>query len=439
MSEANTRPHSKSRALLGIATAFVLLLVVAAAWWLLGTSDVQSRLALIRDQGLPTAPNQLNDFYAIPPAEKDATVEWTMAVDIVKASGLETRAVELPILGRGDQPPVPGSEWPQLAECRELLAGAEMAAARKAASEGGFARFPVDFSMGLSTPLTYTQELRSVGRLFMLDAYVAAHDGERDRVLDDVNGMIAASDALHFEPLLISQLVRVALRTMGIRTLEELMPHCQWEDAQLADLQSRLMSIDLKLSFERAMVGERAVGVDAVKSFPLGPFRASNERAVLDFYERSVAGMADSWKGSMESAKELSEEIGGLSRGTLGAFRYSAVLNLLPAVEQVATAGARAESLRRCACIGVAMRRHKLQHGKMPGALEELTADVFELPEGLSVMEVLTDPFDEKPLRLKVDGDAVTIYSVGPNLIDDGGDCEEQRQRALDLGFRVRK
>ena len=47
---------------------------------------------------------------------------------------------------------------------------------------------------------------------------------------------------------------------------------------------------------------------------------------------------------------------------------------------------------------------------------DDVPMDQLELPA-----EVLLDPFDGQPLRNKGRGKERTVYSVGPNLKDDGG------------------
>ena len=49
-------------------------------------------------------------------------------------------------------------------------------------------------------------------------------------------------------------------------------------------------------------------------------------------------------------------------------------------------------------------------------------AQTGRYPERISdISGTLVDPFDGKPLRLKVNGESIRIYSVGPNMKDDGG------------------
>jgi hypothetical protein len=48
------------------------------------------------------------------------------------------------------------------------------------------------------------------------------------------------------------------------------------------------------------------------------------------------------------------------------------------------------------------------------------------------------DPFDGQPLRMKRDGKELLLYSIGPDLRDDGG-AWDPKSKEGDLVFRVRK
>jgi len=61
----------------------------------------------------------------------------------------------------------------------------------------------------------------------------------------------------------------------------------------------------------------------------------------------------------------------------------------------------------------VALRLYHLKHGRYPDSLQGLVPDY--LPA------VPQDPFGGAPLKYRRDGDSYVLYSLGPNLKDDGG------------------
>ena len=102
---------------------------------------------------------------------------------------------------------------------------------------------------------------------------------------------------------------------------------------------------------------------------------------------------------------------------------------ILPTVLQLRETQARL----RCAIAAVAAERYRLKHEKTwPGGLEDLVKD------GL-LKEVPKDPYDGKPLRFKRTPTGVIIYSVGPDMIDNGGKLGRATPRApgTDIGFEL--
>jgi hypothetical protein len=94
-------------------------------------------------------------------------------------------------------------------------------------------------------------------------------------------------------------------------------------------------------------------------------------------------------------------------------------------------AGAREEeAVFRCATVAVAAERFRQNTGHWPTTLAEL------VPNCLSAIP--PDPFDLQPLRLARRPDGIVIYSVGPNLSDDGGAiAQDQAGKRSDLGIRL--
>ena len=102
---------------------------------------------------------------------------------------------------------------------------------------------------------------------------------------------------------------------------------------------------------------------------------------------------------------------------------------ILPTVLQLRETQARL----RCAIAAVAAERYRLKHEKIwPGRLDDLVKD------GL-LKEVPKDPYDGKTLRFKRTPTGLIVYSVGPDLIDNGGKLGRATPRApgTDIGFEL--
>ena len=73
------------------------------------------------------------------------------------------------------------------------------------------------------------------------------------------------------------------------------------------------------------------------------------------------------------------------------------------------------------------------RHQKWPKSLEEL------LPTYLEALPI--DPFTAAPLRFAVVEEGIVIYSIGEDLVDDGGLVARQKKRPhlRDVGVRLHK
>src|SRR5689334_4418658 len=101
-----------------IATALLFLAGVTAlgGWWYVSQNELNSRLAALKAQGLPTTAAEINTYYAVPKGVTDSTALWTKAITGVHALGLAARAKSLPYVGAEGPPtaPLPGQTWDQL-------------------------------------------------------------------------------------------------------------------------------------------------------------------------------------------------------------------------------------------------------------------------------------------------------------------------------------
>lgn len=416
----------------------ILLLVVLGLWYS-SSSSLNSQLEALRAAGQPTTGAEINDFYVVPAGVVDSTDLWVSAIDGVTAANLEVRGKALPIIGVDGKTPIPppGEAWEDLEASRTLLTelDPELQTVWKAAQAGGQARYPVDFTPGINTSLLYTQEARGAARLLSLDAHVAAHDQDYARALKDIRAIFALSDSLRGEPCLISQLVRIAIHSIGRSQIEELLPHCKWNDTQLQSLQTSIASAQFKQEMQRSLSGERATCLMALDTAGIGPFRKTNKLEALRLFQSCIDAMDGTWPESIAQQRAVGAEIKSNMGNQLTRLRLMGVLLLFPAIEQACTAGARAEAWQRTAIIGLAAQRHRLQHGELPASLAEIDPALL----GDRDDTLFSDPFNGKQLIVKTDESNILIYSVGENEQDDGGDIDRSNRQMLDYGFKLQR
>jgi hypothetical protein len=104
---------------------------------------------------------------------------------------------------------------------------------------------------------------------------------------------------------------------------------------------------------------------------------------------------------------------------------------LVPALSNIYKGMLRAEAEHDVALTAVAMETFRLANGKLPEKLTDLTPK-FLADEPL-------DPADGKPLRMVVRDKEVVIYSIGPDMKDDGGKPYDNTTKTGDIALTLPK
>jgi len=416
----------------GLPLLFLLLLVAIYMIWTARAHRRAARaLDAIRAAGEPVDASELNAFYALPEGADHVTRLWLIPMRTFQGRDYERTCEPLPIVGwsEEEQPiPPPGKPWKELEAVEAFLAkyADEMAAAHEAAERGGAARYPVDFSQGWNVLLDHVQQARQVARMLALEARVRAHRGDWPGAIRSIRDMHKLAGSLEREPCLVSQLVRIAIDGIARGTLQELMEAEELPAEELASLQELLQSIDYSEGLERAMIGERAVGVslfqdpaalgDEVPATVLRLLpRGDDLMMYLKFMNRTVAASRLEGAKKLREFEAIEDAVSNMlaALGPIDRVRYAFSSMLLPAVSSVATAEARATAGNRAAAAVIAAERFRREHGRLPEDLEEL------VPEFLA--EVPADPFSGESLKYKAEDGKATVYTVGENRIDERG------------------
>lgn len=419
-----------------------LLLLVLMPLALLGLMvfnshrQLQKQLAELQEAGLPTNGDELNDYYAVPEGQPDSTDAWLRAIVLASDPEFQNDCKPHPIIGIADTPEI-GEAWPDLAKSREFLSSHQevLDAIRTAAEQGGAVRFPVDFQAGLMALLKETQEARALGRILSLDAHVSHRDQKHAQVLKDIIHSFAISDALQHEPTFVSQLVRFALYSTSCDDIRQFLPVSNWDDSQLELLQNAVARIDAKQAVETAMNGERATCLHVVDQNPLFPGMAqSNKLEFLRQFAASEKAMESSWCEAIEMQQAAADEF-KKAGNPISRFRRTFVYLLLPASEQALKAGARMNARQLCTIAAIAAERFRLANDKFPESLDSIPAEY--LPPSFANTKWI-DPFSDKPLTYLNDATGITIYSVGEDQTDDGGNVVySEDNRATDVGLNI--
>jgi hypothetical protein len=274
-------------------------------------------------------------------------------------------------------------------------------------------------------------EVRNAANVLGLDAREEIARGRAAPAIADAAAIFGMSRHFGERPLLISALVGIGIDAMGDKTLEQALPVVKSQD-ELASLRIGELS-PMGRVFQQALRGEERYGLLLYGNLPPGEWGGSQATGVqpastklmgpaagiqgaffrafildLDAYIKLMENLQESATKPYYTVRDQVSHAYGLDHS--GGFLMSI---LGPSLSRAFETLARVEAKDACAQTAVAMTRFRLDHGTLPSHLDDLVPAYLD--------SVPLDPFDGHPLRLAVKNDRRIIYSVGPELVDDGG------------------
>ena len=427
-------PVAAAWPLVGLAAMFVLAKAVAAGTLLFIDNAVRAEVRAARAEAAGVVQSVVPPVL---PADDDAAPLYRQAFGLLEAEK-ELRDEKSPL----EQATVAdvGTE-----EVAAILArhAATLDLLRRATAKPG-CRFDRDWSrISYSTTLPELSSLRQAARLLALAARRAAADGDVATAIADVIRVHRLAGHVAAEPILISGLVEIAIDTMALETLAEILPAATAKDAApLAD-PALTDFVRSSPSLQRHLLGEEAFGLGTfadlaegkvgllesvtlqVDDLSIGPdpagisflYRCFFVPAELAAYQAAMRRFQELAQRAAEPGKrypEISRAAEAVEQETAaGRGGYFASL-LVTALSRVFETQAKSQARHRAAEVLLAATRARLEAAAPPESAESLVpAWLLALP---------ADPFRaEGPLTVKTGADGWLVYSVGPDGEDDGG------------------
>lgn len=299
-------------------------------------------------------------------------------------------------------------------------------------------------------------QLRNLARHLAFDTRVAAHTGDADRAFADSNALFASSEHACQSGLLISDLVGLAIFSLGTQKLGELLAEYPslLSDKQLVDLAHTVGAwrgggrIQVSLAAERvgfddvlqriytddgnsngrltpegvrlleSMTYPPSSGMPsfAVAASPLGAAVMASRAEMRGIYNRLLDAVEAEarvplWQRSEDSRAE--REFFDLVQSPVGRARYFPVSLLVPALSKAMLGAERTTQTRDGMLVAIALELYRRHAGHYPTALDAMVPSF--LPS------VPPDRFDGKPLRYRRVHGRPVVYSIGSDGEDDGG------------------
>jgi tetratricopeptide (TPR) repeat protein len=320
-------------------------------------------------------------------------------------------------------------------------------------------RFPVLLPAGapLETPVLVGMSLPQLARMREFARFVVTEGKARESKARYEDALDAYLVALRMgnhtaqEPFLINGLVGIACNAIGLKAIEQSLVRYELDEKTLAIAQLRVHELSKQRpSIVTAMRGERALGANTVEWLIEHLEKAESflggsgiGQAALSLMLRSKEGQEQMRRDVRVFWNEMDEalqlplaefiETGAGDEPIRKAQARKIPPNIMgmlgPALRHARTVYGRNELYWTVLDVEFALARYAAEHGMYPQTLDELRP--LMLTDGI-------DPFSGKPLhyRLEADG-AYTIWSVGRNLVDDGGQIGTQHTPSRDEADHV--
>lgn len=301
----------------------------------------------------------------------------------------------------------------------------------------------------LNTLLKGADDTRRIVPLLLYDAmrYDQEHDPRQAMIA--CQAAFNAGRSLGEQPFVVSQLIRIKCIFSAYQGLERTLAQGQPPTEEMSAFQRLLADEDAFPVLFVGARGERAVQnelMDAIESGDISFSAVSdgrpewNERLfgflyrdnirdehpiMLAIMSRWVALARLPFPEQRAAEWTLEEEISHLPK--------KAILTRLmsPAIVKLGNVSRRNHGYLRCLNVALAAEQYRRKTQAWPDTIDQLC------PKYLPVVPL--DPFDGLPLRYRRLEDGITIYSIGQDEVDNGGDLDRDNpdQPGVDIGIRL--
>jgi hypothetical protein len=456
---SRTRPASAPRrwnkwAL--VAVGCVLILIAGGAAFglrILSENRTRATITAYAADGLPHSAAELNAWYTEPATGQNAATVFSQGFDVMAIGN--SSGSTLPLLGNGKVPALGVSLSPNTKASLSSFLHANKGALQLFAEGAKLeqSRYPVDLSLGVETPLPHLGKLRSAAKMLALSAMLHADSNNGPAAANEVLVALAVVRSIEAEPALFSQQVRAISMSTVLAALEQTVNRSTLKSESLAALATRFQRAENWDAggdgFTRGLVAERASSlallhspqkIIEIVSSPGFEVPASQRDAIVArlqkkdkltdeeaFLENAYRQLLSARKEPLPARLKLDDMIreasaqAGRKNLPISQWMLSGLAGR-PSKEACSLASS------RLAVVAIALEQFRAAHeNRYPQALAELTpAHLAALP---------ADPFDGQPLHYKTKSSGYTLYSIGPDLKDDGG--ERKGEKGGDIVFEV--
>lgn len=442
------------RILLGIAA--LILAVLAIGVFVISRPGTSGRIVEeLRRNGYPLNSTELDAWYRTPPLAENAARAIESALGEIRTTRGTNRG------GGGDFTlPARTEVWEpaeiELARSNVVL-NADALERIRAGLRLPKSRYSINLVSGVNTLLPQLSQIKAASRLLAAEAAVAAEEGRVTQAVIAITNTLRLGGTLQPEPLLISQLVRLAIDHIALQSAERILTRMALDDALLSSLQEVIAHAEDPGGMRRSLAGEFAIGLPLFTMAPAEAFRylslagagppgspppatviagatlyaglglrAHDRRTYLEAFDSMFKAAEKAYPDRLAGTNELDVIIARAAKFPPAIFTRM----LIPALSRANQRDAVHCARIRSATVAIAVERYRRAHaGALPATLGALVPTYLAAPP--------LDPFCGEPLRFKPLAKGFVVYSIGENGRDDDGDGGRDQSRGNRLVDRV--
>jgi len=426
---APTRRNKRKGCGLALALAFGLpALVWVLATWYTG-AQYQAELKRLRRAGEPLDIADL--VRQVPPGEQNAADLYLQAFALKRNTG-----------GLANVSGIPSTHWTETdwAAARTFVTANQhyfdlLGRATRLAQ----CAFPFDPN-DPSPAIRAGSQMREAARALMTRAELQMADGQADAALWSCAAILRLGEGARSSPVLVGVLTSSSLQGTGLDEMQRVLSEATPSPVACRAVAPLLDDGKWRQAWVRAMQGERANAIALFRTFEGGtlnsdvlgsaasaeawrynlyltlgrPLWNGEKLANLELATARIEMMRLPWSQAIGKADQISAEEALLPAWQTEFTRPSpnpksgmeSTTKRLPWIRDKGSARLRA------AQIALALETYKAEHASYPASLSDLEKGNRKLP---------TDPFTGQAYRYRQVGKGFIVYSVGPDLRDDGG------------------
>jgi hypothetical protein len=321
------------------------------------------------------------------------------------------------------------NEWnPLLAEVNQALQRSQC-------------RWPLAYEKGFGTPLPNISASLNLTKSFTLRASIYLELAQSEKAANDLICVYRLAWATMQNPTMISILVSITEQQLATSVFWEGCIKNQWQEKDLARIQSALALLDNFSALKQSLPTERAIlyatvpqlekelrnyndllrlknawGLEKHQTFQL--WLRPQGWSHLDLVRYAI--LTEAFQNSIDTQSAiinceriniLDKKIESLPENKI---RYAFTLLAMPAIKKTTFGIALAGTTNHQAILACALERYKIHHGKLPLTLDELMPEYLDkVPNQV----VISEPM----IYRRVNDQDYLLYSIGWNMQDDGG------------------